>query len=188
MPEQMHLRGVVFALGIGLSGCGGGGSSLQGPLAFTPNAVIAAVGTLPDGGIDSSLVAIGFANSSPAFVCQYLFGNFPDSGVVQDLLQIEIQTLNGPVAVGTFPINSSVVEGAPADGGQLVLLKVSTDPPFRPATWDRGLAAGVSGSITFTKVGSEYAGSFTAVVVQEDGGQSTLGGSFDTSVVCPGPN
>jgi hypothetical protein len=187
MLKRPQLLGMISAIGVGVSACDGGGSplagSLQGPLSFTPNAVLATVLSLPDGGIDSSYTTILFADSDPAFACEVLRGKFPDSGTIQGLFTIELQQVGAPVLAGTYPVWPIGAGIPPPTLKTLVQLSLygpasGVSPPVQ------GVAAGNSGTVTLTKVGSEYAGSFSATVVQPDGGESTLAGSFDTTKVC----
>src|ERR1700753_3471823 len=55
--------------GSGTTGTTGGAKSLQGLLAFEPDAVFVTVESLPDGGVDTSTTTIDFTRSSPQFTC-----------------------------------------------------------------------------------------------------------------------
>jgi len=56
-------------------------------------------------------------------------------------------------------------------------------PTAPPSSQGQGSTSSISGTLTLTKVGSEWAGHFTATMVGADGGQ--LSGTFDTTSTCP---
>jgi hypothetical protein len=157
-----------------------GQGTLDGLLSFAPDAVLVFVRSLPDGGVDTSITDIDFTRSTPVFTCADYGGQFPDAGLLEDALDIELQTYPGQIPAGTYSI-ASTVNGCAGAFCNFLSLYGATDPP---SSVPAGLAGGVSGSITLTKVGAEYAGSFTAVVAFEDGGESELSGTFDTTTVC----
>jgi hypothetical protein len=56
-----------------------------------------------------------------------------------------------------------------------------TDPP---SGFILGNESSLSGNVTLTSVGSEWAGSFSTVLQLFDGGQAQLSGTFDTTSTC----
>ena len=169
------------------TGTGGALSLLHGDLSFAPNAVLVGIRSRSDGGIDTSSTDITMASSTPPFACEFVAANLPDSGVIRDLLDIDLRAITtDAISIGTYFISSSRDESA-TDGGVIVLLFLYGPSSSLPSTPEE-IAAGVSGTITLTQVGATYSGFFSAsVLLIPDGGESVLSGSFDTSLVCGRP-
>ena len=168
-----------------MSGSGsstGGGNSLNGLLAVSFGVVIAAEKQLGDGGHDPSSAALGFFDSNPSYNCAAI-NSFPDSGTILGAVQILISAANGAqIAPGSIAISPT----RPPDAGQFASLFVlgPTNPPGPMAA---NLAGAISGELRLDTVDPSWSGTFTATVLQLDGGRSTLSGQFDTSIVCLTP-
>jgi hypothetical protein len=176
------LAPLLFAF-FAAAACGGSSSgSLQGPGSFAPNAAVAAR-DLGDAGIVPFVVEVILGNSSPAFTCTDFDAGVPASAIVNgevNLLIAQAPTLQA----GTFSITDPMTletADVPAAGFAAVQLFGPTSPPGNS---EMETETSVSGSLTLTKVGDEWAGSFTATMVDSASASSTLTGTFDTSNIC----
>jgi len=167
----MGMRIPVFLwVGVVATACSGSSSSsLSGAGAFTPNSEIAGFpGSLDDGGIDSSTIAIGIVHIDQG---PQSCGTAPGG-----------ETLTGRlVAIGV-----STGDGTTLQTGQYPIVSLLAP---KPTTVSAVLALGdfngdlsevaESGSVTLTEVGATFAGSFTATLVELDGGAfGVLSGTF----------
>jgi hypothetical protein len=182
---------LLLSAACGASGCcltvasDGDYGSLQGSGSFSPNAVLAVVQPADGGGDGSETAIVDLVSSTPAFICadESASTTSPDSGVLFGSVRVWVlQT--GEIKPGTFNLTDPETSlEVPTDAGTaFVYLSGATSPP---STSFRSVAASVSGTVTLTKVGDEWAGSFTATMLSDIGAeQSALTGSFDTRTVC----
>jgi len=182
------MRRLAFAFAFVSIACGSGGSSsLQGPGSFAPNAVVAVRESFGNGAEVQDVVAIDFLSTSPAFNCSQIDAGFPDSGVLRDELTLLLGQ-DPMIALGTYEVIDPEIFSGSTQYASAVAAAVLVGPTDPPSLSFDEKAKSVSGTVTLTKVGGEFAGSFTVTMQSVfDGGQSTLTGSFDTSEVCIEP-
>ncbi len=179
--KHFHL---LLVLGLG---CGGGTSqsnttsptetsTLSGPLAFQPNSALVIEAKLANGPVISQMADIALVESTPQFDCQLVDAGPPTDGLAFGDVTIQLGQTGG-IDAGTFNVTNYST--------------FSNSPFFTPLAYFRvsaptsTLAESFSGTLTMTKVGTEWAGNFDIMLLSTtDGGQSSLSGSFDTTEVC----
>ena len=161
-----------------------GTGSLQGPGTFTPNAVVALIPIFSDGGIDPTAVQILLSSGTPSFSCSILDAGY--SGIVDGLAVLLIQTVgNLPLTTGPLPMGGDTSIHEDAGGYGFLTMYGPTSPP---SSGFQAIGGSLSGSLTVSSVGSDWAGNFsTSIYNLSDGGQLQITGSFDTSVICQVP-
>jgi hypothetical protein len=166
-------------------GASSSSSSLQGAGSFTPNAVNALKLFFPDGGIEQDFVGLSLTNTTPAFTCAFLDAGYPDSGIFEGEVALFIGQ-SPTIKAGTMSItdDNTFFFGSsppyPETGIAFIGLSGPTIPPGNQALTSSG---SISGTLTLTKVGGDWAESFSATMIGH-GGQSPLSGAFDTSSTC----
>jgi hypothetical protein len=164
--------------------CGGSSSnSLQGPGSFSPNGSMALQFLDGGGGIEPYEVEVILSNSTPGFTCADFDAGFPVSAILNgsvDLLIAQVPTLQ----TGSFSITDPgtfLGGNVPSVGFAAIEVRGPTTPP---SNREQETASSLSGSLTLTRVGNEWAGTFTAMMLVADAGPGTLTGTFDTSNIC----
>ena len=149
-------------------------ASITGPGGFTPNTQWAGFPlVLDDGGTSMQFVFIGIAeiDQGPQ-TCDELL----DAGIghlTGHALALTLANADGGVTTGAYTITPDFTNAT----GLVASVSLSVG--------DAGITEiGISGAVTLTQVGSTYAGSFTSIVTQGDGGTGTLTGSF-SAPLCP---
>ncbi len=181
------LVSVLFAFSVATA-CGGSSSgSLQGPGSFSPNGSLALQVLTDQGGIAPYAVEIVLVNSTPTASCEILDAGLPTTGIVRG--EVNVLIAQSPaLAAGTYSItdpgtfDQTIGTGIPSSGIASVTVDGPTNPPSGAEQGET--ESSVSGSLTLTKVGTEWAGNFTATMTDSSGGSSALSGSFDTSNMC----
>ncbi len=144
-----------------LAACGGSSfGSIQGSGSFTSNASMA-VRDLSEGSIVQGYIVISLSSSTPAFSCIGLDAGFPSSGTIDGILDIFVEKSSaldaGTVAIGDSTAFYGSLPDGTAAGLAFVTLADATKPPSNAT---QAYTESVSGTLTLTKVGTEWAGSF----------------------------
>jgi hypothetical protein len=159
------------------------GATLQGPEAFAPNATLAVQLEL-DGGLYPSFLGITAMDSDPADSCAYEAATgLPQAATLRHKLSILV-TQPGPITAGTYGITDADTFFPTTDvpDGSVTLIQFfGPDDHFGS---NEPTASSTSGTLQLTSAGASWAGNFTATMVDDDGGVSTLSGSFDTGSAC----
>jgi hypothetical protein len=166
--------------------CGGSSSnSLTGVGSFSPNGSVALRILADDGTIAPYAAGVVLVNSTPTVSCEVIDAGLPTNGVIRG--EVDILMAQSPaLAVGAYSITDPSTFGEtigtqiPTSGIASVTVYSPTNPPTDQS---QKTETSVSGSLTLTKVGTEWAGNFTATMAI-DGGTDALSGSFDTSNMC----
>ena len=167
------------------SGSSSGGmesGSLQGFQTFTPNAIFAVRIGFSDGGIENDEIEIGMFDSNPTADCSSIQNGFPLNGILAGDVGIFAKK-EGPITAGTYNIIDFTTFGgiAASDGGLgAIVIGVPANPPGPVVIH---VTDALSGTLTLTGVGPDWAGSFSAMVAGPTG-MAAFSGSFDTTDAC----
>jgi hypothetical protein len=134
-------------------------------------------------GITPYLIEVILGSSTPPYTCADLDAGIPASVVVHGGLALYVAQ-SPTLLPGTFAITDPDTfksTDVPSVGFATIELFGPTSPPTNDETETE---SSLSGSVTLTKVGDEWAGSFTAMMIDGASVSSTLSGTFDTSNIC----
>jgi len=117
--------------------------------------------------------------------CAFVDAGPPDSGLIfTGYVQVLVAN-DTAIQTGSYDVVAQSAffaeENHPDGGVAFVELFPPTDPPSGVVS---GIESSLSGNVTLTSVGNEWAGSFSTVLQLFDGGQAQLSGTFDTTSTC----
>jgi len=138
---------------------------------------------LADGGTLRNQIEIGMFDSDPTAACGNFVSGFPPTGTAAGEVAI-FATRKETISPGTYNIvDYSLFEATTVDpDASLAAIEVGI-PTVPPGPHLANSGGGLSGTLTFTSVGPEWVGSFSATIVY-DGKESPLSGTFATSTSC----